>query len=95
MRRFIWTVSAGTCLCWKQWGDGFIIFHEASGNTHYLNLFAATALKLLFDKASCAESLAKDTSDKLSIPYEPSMVDSINVMLSELKSLGVTKATAT
>ena len=91
----MWCVCGETRLDWKQWGDDFVIFHENTGNTHYLNLFAGTALKLLLGRAASAETLAKDTSASLSIPYEPSMVDSVNVMLSELKSLGITKATAT
>jgi PqqD family protein of HPr-rel-A system len=95
MEQVVWCVSVETRLDWKQWGEDFVVFHENSGNTHHLNLFAATALKSLLGRAASAESLATDTSARLSIPYERSMVDSVNVMLSELKSLGITKATAT
>lgn len=95
MGHVVWCICAGARLGWKQWGDDVVVFHENSGNTHLLNLFAATALKLLLGGPASAEDLARAASAALSIPYDPDLCDSVSLMLTELKSLGVTQAAAT
>jgi len=94
MTRVVWSLCTEACLDWKQWDDDVVIFHENSGNTHCLNLFAATVLKLLVAGPATTEQLARAVSTRLSIPYDPQVCSSVNAMLAELKSLGITQAAA-
>lgn len=60
---------------WRQWGDSYILFNAASGQTHFLNAFAFLALQLLRDTDTltatelCAEIAAlEDIPDGADLP---------------------------
>jgi PqqD family protein of HPr-rel-A system len=55
-----WCVPSCARLQWRQWEDGSLAYHTKSGQTHYLNLFAASALQLLAERPATAAELAEE-----------------------------------
>lgn len=56
----LWQVSSLTQLRWQVWGEEYIVYNAASGQTHYLNKFAADVLQYFEGQPA---SLAKLISD--------------------------------
>jgi PqqD family protein of HPr-rel-A system len=59
---FLWHVPASTRLCWRNWGDEYIVYNAASGQTHYLNLFAAKVLQYFEAEPASLDALLEDVS---------------------------------
>jgi PqqD family protein of HPr-rel-A system len=49
-------------LRWRNWGDEYIVYNTASGQTHYLNLFAAKVLQYLEVQPASLDALLEDVS---------------------------------
>lgn len=92
MRKTVWHVAQGARLHWSEWDGEFVLFHENSANTHQLNLFAATAVKLLCDEPAGSESLTQKTAAKLGVDVDAELQDDVDLLLSQLKTLGILEA---
>jgi len=57
----LWHVPDSTALRWRRWGDEVVVYNAASGQTHYLNMFAATVLQYFEAQSASLETLIADT----------------------------------
>lgn len=54
---FAWQLTAPSELQWVQWGDEWVLYHGATGDTHLLDPLAAEALHALRDAPATTEGL--------------------------------------
>jgi len=92
MRKTVWHVAEGARLHWSEWDGEFVLFHENTANTHQLNLFAATAVRFLSDEPASSEILAQKTAAKLGVDVDAELRDDVELLLSQLKTLGIIEA---
>ena len=85
----IWRVSPSTRLVWRRWGDEFVVFNVASGQTHYLNGLAARVLQYFQDQAATAEELIDDIRRSIPQGGDLSILDQVRDLLAKFDSLGL------
>ena len=84
-----WRVPADSPLDWTQCGDEHIVFHRASGETHYLNDLTALALRMLEEKPSDTRELSIQLAGFLCISASEDFHQQIDCLLSRLDQLGI------
>ena len=85
----LWRVSPSTRLVWRQWGDEFIVFNAASGQTHYLNALAARVLQYFQEQAATADELVDDIRSSIPQGGDLSILDQVRELLTRFDSLGL------
>ena len=84
----LWQVPTNR-LRWQRWGDEFIVYNVASGETHYLNNFANTILQYFEAEPSTTSGLLADIQMSGVITPPPSFCDQIRELVKEFDSLGL------
>jgi len=81
-----WTVASPSPLRWRSWDDEFLVFNTASGETHHLNLIAATVLQRLEqDPATVADLMGEIRSASVDMPG----LEQLPALLETLDELGL------
>ena len=85
-----WQVPATNRLRWQCWGNEFIVYNVASGQTHYLNNFAKAILQY-FEEPGTISGLIADiqASAATTSPSWQPFCDQICELIKELDSLGL------
>ncbi len=69
---------------WASWGDEFVVFDEASGQTHLLDPVKAFVLDTLMNGPLDLASLTPLLTDALVVPSEVNLQDVIAAALEQL-----------
>lgn len=70
---------------WASWGDEFVVFDEASGQTHLLDPIKAFVLDALMDGPLNVASLSTLLSEALVVPAEVNLQNLIDAALEQLE----------
>lgn len=70
---------------WASWDDEYVVFDEASGQTHQLDPIKAFVLDVLTDGPMDVASLTPLVSDALAVPAEMNPQDLIAAALEQLE----------
>ena len=80
----------GAPLIWRSWDEGeYVVFHEASGDTHHVNLFTAALLRQLERANLDAHDLAQRVADVLEISADRQYLTMVGRLLEFLDDLGL------
>ena len=89
-----WQLNPDFQLCWKEWGNQFVLYHTGSGDTHLFDQFGYDILQLLKIKpittAELREQLMADINWAISREYDTAET-SLNEFLNNLHRLGITE----
>jgi PqqD family protein of HPr-rel-A system len=85
----LWRLPPNANFNWTQCGEEHIVFHPASGETHYLNDLSALTLRFLEDGPSTAAGLHQRISDFLDIDAEMALKQQIDALLVRFDQLGI------
>ncbi len=87
----LWHVPASTRLRWRSWDDEFIVYNAASGQTHYLNMFAAKVLQYFEAQPASLDALIGDTdiSGAAADDATRTMLSQLRELVKELDSVGL------
>jgi PqqD family protein of HPr-rel-A system len=83
-----WCVPSPARLKWRHWDDGSLAYHIESGQTHYLNQFAAYVLQFLIERPATAWEIAEDiqlAAGDAALPH----VEKIPTLLEQFAELGL------
>ena len=83
-----WCVPSSAHLKWQHWRDGSLAYHIESGQTHYLNNFAAYVLQFLVERPATASEIAEDirlAAGYATVPH----VEKIPALLEQFAELGL------
>lgn len=77
---------------WASWGDEFVIFNEASGQTHLLDPLKAYILDTLTDGPLDVISLTPLLSEAMVVPGEINLQELIDAALEQLEKSQLVEA---
>lgn len=84
-----WTVERAP-LHWLQWGDAWLLFHGASGQTHFLSQTAQDIVSLLLERGDCATTiLHRALLARYRIDEDDDLLATLSEVLVQLDGLGV------
>jgi PqqD family protein of HPr-rel-A system len=84
-----WGVPAANALAWRNWGDEFLVYHTASGQTHHLNFLAGEALRSLEAEAADVSELVRRLANQFEIAEDSPPLQMIDRLVRELDELGL------
>jgi len=84
-----WQLTAPGELRWVQWGDEWLLYHGASGDTHLLEPLAAEVLQALKRAPSTAAGLIEDLARDGDAETRRRLSDYIDSLCATLARLGV------
>jgi PqqD family protein of HPr-rel-A system len=87
----LWHVPTSHRLRWSNWGDESIVYNAASGQTHYLNLFAAKVLQYFEAQAASLDALLEEVSASGVAHREDAqpLLAQVRELVKELDALGL------
>jgi len=88
-RAIRWAVPEGNGLAWRKWGDEFLVYHNASGQTHHLNFLAGEALRSLEAEAADVGELIRRLANQFEIAEDSPPLQMIDRLIRELDELGL------
>ena len=86
---FAWQLTAPTELQWVQWGDEWVLYHGATGDTHLLEPVAAEALQALRDAPATTEGLVAALAGDADEEVRRRLSTYIGSLFATLAKLGV------
>jgi PqqD family protein of HPr-rel-A system len=89
-----WRLCGDLPLCWRFWDDEFVVYHPASGNTHWLNVAAAEVLKLLESAPASTSQMVTQLTAAFEAPADQQLWDHVERLCAELDQLGLIEAVA-
>lgn len=75
--------------CGAAWGEGAVVFHGGSGDTHLLNPIAAEALHALAEAPADCRELARRLAAALELESVEDLVGRLKPLLAEFNQLGL------
>jgi len=84
-----WRVRSDTNLAWRDWHDESVIFDTLSGDTHLLDMVAATGLRRLEERWYTVESLAATLADDLGERLDDNLRQYTSRLIELLSSKGM------
>jgi len=84
-----WGVLDANGLAWRKWGDEFLVYHTASGQTHHLNFLAGEALRSLEAEAADVGELIRRLANRFEIAEDSPSLQTIDRLIRELDELGL------
>jgi len=88
-----WQVTAENELLFRSWGDEFVVYNGATGDTHLLGLVAAQVMLKLQQTPTDAVSLAEWVAPLLQTEPDDELVFVIEQILTDFDSLGIIEHT--
>jgi PqqD family protein of HPr-rel-A system len=85
----VWTVPSGNLLAWLVWDDEFLVYNNASGQTHHLNFLAGEALRSLEAEPGSASDLVRRMADQFEIAEDSPPLQMIDRLIREFDELGL------
>ena len=91
----VWRLPPESKFNWTQCGDEHIVFHPASGETHYLNDLSALTLRFLEAKPATIADLSSRIADFLGADTSRDMEQQLASLLARFDQLGVVEQMVT
>ena len=85
----LWRLNPVCQLKWRSWGNEYILYNSASGQTHLLNELGASALNLLSAGELSACNLRQTLAAKCDLADDSEFQSYIDNMLKSMDSLGL------
>jgi PqqD family protein of HPr-rel-A system len=82
-------VPDANALAWRNWGDEFLVYNAASGQTHHLNFIAGEALRSLEAEAADVGELVRRLANQFEIAEGSPPLQMIDGLIRELDELGL------
>ena len=84
-----WGVPHSNAFAWRKWGDEFLVYNGASGQTHHLNFLAGEALRSLEAEAADVGELVRRLANQFEIAEDSPPLQMIDRLIHELDELGL------
>ena len=84
-----WRLNPACRLKWRTWGNEYILYNAASGQTHLLNDVGTSALGLLGAGELSVRDLGLALSVQCDLPYDTEFQAYVEAMLRSMDSLGL------
>ena len=91
----LWRLPPDSEFNWTQCGDEHIVFHPASGETHYLNDLSALTLRFLEAEPATIADLSSRITDFLGTDTSKDMEQQLDCLLARFDQLGVAEQMVT
>jgi PqqD family protein of HPr-rel-A system len=89
----LWCSAPADSLAWREWGAGAVVFNQGTGNTHYLDEFAAPVLHDLVAHPDgiTADALVTRLGRSADLPDVSDPASAISEVLREFARLGLAR----
>ena len=84
----VWRALEGTGFLKRHWGDDYLVWSELTGQTHLLDLFSATVLKLLQERPAGPSEIAERVAEVLALE-DDKLVTTVEQTLADFERLGL------
>ena len=88
-----WRVNPEAELHWRHWDENWVVFNAASGQTHFINAYAATLLRELQAEGRGPSldqvTLIRHSAATLDLEPDGELTDYLNGLLGSLDELGL------
>ena len=91
----VWRLPPDSEFNWTQCGDEHIVFHPASGETHYLNDLSALTLRVLEAEPATTADLSSRIADFLGTDTGKDLEQQLDRLLVRFDQLGVVEQIVT
>ena len=81
-------------LHWASWNDEYVVFDEASGQTHQLDAVRAYILHLMGGRPVTVSSIVHSLAELPSVPKDSITRVVVGVILNEFETCGLAEAVA-
>jgi PqqD family protein of HPr-rel-A system len=85
----IWQLAADSDLHWRCWDGEWVVYNDASGDTHLLDSLAVIALKALAEGPAEADALCRNLAQSMDLAADDRLAGTVGDMLRELGRLGL------
>ncbi len=82
-----------TRLCWRRWDDSFVVFDDASGQTHQLDMLTGSALLAIEESPMSIDGLTDQLGMQFSLTREE-IETAIPAIVEQLKSAALIETIA-
>ena len=79
-------------LYWASWNDEYVVFDEASGQTHQLDAVRAYVLHLVSDRPQTVSEVVQALSELPTLPKDSVTSAVVSVILGEFETSGLAEA---
>lgn len=86
-----WRACTEATLLWRQWGDEYVVFNPASGDTHVLNEVAAQALQRLEQSPADTRDLTAHIRAAIHIDPDDQLLRHMEGLIDQFDELGLTE----
>ena len=90
-----WTLRPDADLRWRSWDGEYVVFHPASGDTHFLNPIAGEVLRYLEHRPAGVIELSHHLSDTFELPADEDLASQVRQCLAQFHDLGLIEPVAT
>jgi PqqD family protein of HPr-rel-A system len=88
-RGVAWRASGLDNLVWAAYDDDYIVYHRASGKTHFLNAATATLLTRVLETPKAAAEAAAELAAIEQAAVDDGFVAAVEASLHDLEHLGL------
>lgn len=89
-----WRVPPGSTFHWREWDGDYVLYHEQSGDTHFLSAFAARVVECLGDEPLAEDALCQSLSADYTGNPDRTMPEAMRALLAQLEELGLVEEIA-
>lgn len=84
-----WHAAEPHALAWREWDDEFVVYNDATGNTHHLSALGGDVLLALLRHPSgiAMPALVRDIADRIETAGNVILAAEIERVLAELSEL--------
>lgn len=85
----LWRLRAQACLHWRNWDDQWVVFNEASGQTHLLDAVTTAILSVIEKSPSDVPNLTSVAMQESGLHDESSWSTTVSAVLERLTGVGL------
>ena len=89
-----WRVPPGSTFHWREWNGDYVLYHEQSGDTHFLSAFAARVVECLGAEPLAEDALCQSLSADYTGNPGSTMPEAMRALLAQLEELGLVEVIA-
>lgn len=86
-----WRVPPGSVFRWREWDGDYVLYHDQSGDTHFLNAVSARLVECLSDKPMTAGELVAQLEAEGFTDGDNAFPARLDALLIEFHELGLTE----
>jgi PqqD family protein of HPr-rel-A system len=90
----VWRLNPISDLTWRRWGDEWVVFDAAAGDTHQLDAIAAVTLMCFAEEPRSLRALASEVAAELALAEGEPLAQKLADIVRNFSQLGLIEPSA-